>query len=731
MKRLFFTLVIIVFAIFGFGCGKQQDNMLYSSEKYMSTDLSDGHYLLDENEKIIYPYNNKIYAVGDKFGYYDAGENMRYTKLADQSADAIFVDEYGIYLLCEQKIMIYDHDGTEIGSYEVRYREREDLQYFSPCIIADEKNIYYSFCMIGEIYGESSGEFQMFILEKETGVSRLANLACDKSMIYAYGLHLLSDGVLLIGPYEDPVVLTGRNGIYHYSVKNDELALTWSSEYSMNLTDVNPENSVIYLCSENINTASFTLGALSSESDSLAGDCIIGMEQHCEAVGNIIGYNAEDGSNPACSTDKMFFTGYDYLLWDRENHVLSVYGVPSNDEGSTLTVLRPDVTKNENGETVNSFFCTYSEEDIAAFSAESGYQVKSIAYAADTYGDRLRMRLLAGEDDFDIVYFDDLCASMLPAILNYSLYMPLEGFDSITKGFEQYMDGVQDVMTHDGHIIGIPFTMTEYCVYVSENYSALGFPEISNSWTQDDFWAVCEAAVGKLDGKTPIFNVVEERILLYPIIQYGAITSNISYDDILAFTQNLKKYTEAGVLGSGGISAEVSNAIVPAQSSGWMWQTGEDGMLVSAPLYKGKKYAVVTDFIFANAKTKNPQLAAEYLTYMLDKSGELRSGLSYLLEDTNAYYERIWTDEVMKKFDNSPYPLNTWTRVPCEINTTAAWITGSGSAAIAGSELAPYDADGTFMTLMQQLLNSMLADEISPEEAAKQIYDEACYRYME
>ena len=696
------------------GCRKE-----YAVPENSSSDLNtaEGHYFINQPIVNVYPYDGRVYCAGDEIGYYTFEDGGLYRSLSDQDADSVYADESGIYLLCPSEVVVMAPDGTVLQSCPSDYRKNESYRYGDPQICVTGEKIVYAYSVTG---GDTDG-FCLYTIDKATGEVSKADLTCENPPSFAYSIFPSGKDVLLVCPYEDPLRPAGRIGVYRYSPDDNCTEFLYTTDYDLSVSDLT-DDGTLYICHENINTASRTLGYL--EDGSLHSQRIIGLEEHAEAVGTVIGYAAEDGSNPDCRIDRIFYTGTDCLLWDSENGVLSVYDIRSG--GETLTVIRPVSYIGKGGVTGGSFFSGYSEEDMVNFSVEYDCRVESISYPADEYENRLRMKLLAGDKDFDIVYFDDSCGAMLPAILNYGLYLPLEKYESVAAGFERYMDGVREIMTCNWHLIGVPFTVSSRGIQITERYAELGLPELRNDWTQEDFWKICDAAVGKLNSDESLI-LAPGPMLLEPIIQQGAAEGQISHSDVLTLMKNLKKYYEAGVLSSSRRNTAVCCELtVPAQSESWI-AVEEEGMVVSVPLYQEKKYAAVQNFVFAASSSQNPDLAVKYLEMLLSPEhiAEYRPGISYLLDDMTGYFEKIWPHRT------SEYPKNQWAAVDCEIPPIAVWTNQNGRDALAGAEIAVYDSDGTFMQIAKEVMSSMLAGEITPETAADEIVREAEYRFME
>lgn len=79
-------------------------------------------------------------------------------------------------------------------------------------------------------------------------------------------------------------------------------------------------------------------------------------------------------------------------------------------------------------------------------------------YNGGLFTDKMRLKMLAGDNDYDVVLLEG-DTTLLPQILKYDLYLHLENYDNITSGFDKMIDGLDELMTYNGHLFGIPYVV--------------------------------------------------------------------------------------------------------------------------------------------------------------------------------------------------------------------------------------------------------------------------------
>ncbi len=694
-------LLILILLLILTACGAEkteptpQPNPAYSAD-----DIPDGHYRI-ENAADLYPFGTGIYTCGEGISVLETDAEMPCRFLSDQPADRIFVNDDGIYALTHGAVNLLSHEGDPLASYPIPYTtERDSNPVFavsgSRILLAYQRDtgetdavfrfpITEPVCMeIDTVTGESH-PIEMPDSTSFAGISRIFPSGEGFLMSARYNYTGLQETGAVV-KYDEKAEIIASRQADEYDAASDMLYSLYGWESDLYITQWSPESEENSVCLS------------------------VDMEKHLSGVADAAGIDMDFEYR----ADMLFCTGRDYLIWDAETGVLSVYGKPEQTEENTLTVL---------------YSADQVTDEARYFAARADFCIDIVTYDAARFGDALRMKLLAGATDFDVVYMGDAGAALTPSVLTYNLFLPLENYETLTSNMELYMDGVTDLMTWNGHLYGVPHRMSAFAVEVSEKYPENDLPDIPDAWTQEDFWNICERAADILRGNQVIArsNIIW-RMLLIPIIEEGIGNGRIDSDAVLTLMKNLKTYTDAGVMSTKGAGYEVllDPVNIPADTQ-FIPSVSENSTLVSPPLYNGQKYGSAGGYVFVNHLTEKPEMAVRYLE-MITSPDNLRlvtNDKSLMLKDSDGYYTRNWggrhTEGERNAFNEETYALSDENR---RINDAA-------DSAMTGIRPSLYAMNEGFTDAVREIVDWMLAGEITPETAADEIVREAEYRFME
>ena len=698
MRKHFLPLLLILTLT---ACGAEQiEPTPQPNPAYAAEDIPDGHYRI-ENAADLYPYETGVYICGETVSEFEPNEEARVHTLNDQPADGIFVNMDGIYTLLDGAVNLLSHDGALIASYPVPYRRDTDS---SPVFAVSGTRILLGYqrdtgetdavfrfpitepvCMVIDTVNGETHSIEIPDSTSLAGISRIFPSG-EGFLISAWYNYtgLQETGVMV--KYDEKAEIIASHQADEYDAATGMLYSLYGWEHDLYITQWSPESEKNSVCLS------------------------VDMEQHLAGVADAAGIDTDFEYR----ADMLFCTGQDYLIWDAETGVLSVYGKPNQTEENTLTVL---------------YSADQITDEARYFAARTDFCIDIVTYDAARFGDALRMKLLAGDTDFDVVYMGEAGAALTPSVLNYNLFLPLENYETLTSNMELYMDGVTDLMTWNGHLYGVPHLVSAFAVEVSEKYAEKGLPAIPDAWTQEDFWNICETAADTLRGNQVIArsNIIW-RILLIPIIEEGVADGRIDSDAVLTLMQNLKTYTDAGIMSTKGAGYEVlmDPVNIPADLR-FVPNVSEESTLVSPPLYNGRKYGFVGGYVFVNHLTEKPDLAVRYLELITspDNLRLVTNDKSLMLKDSDGYYTRSWggrhTEGERNVFNVENYILSEENR---RINDAA-------DSVMRGICPSLYAMDEGFTDAVRDIVDRMLTGEITPETAADEIIREAEYRFME
>ena len=413
------------------------------------------------------------------------------------------------------------------------------------------------------------------------------------------------------------------------------------------------------------------------------------------------------------------------------NKVICVFPEKVNDTGEEITMLyryspSTAVTSMPDYEVEFGWMRGAMTRMNTQFEEENKIAVNAKGYAHDKFVENLRLKLLAGDDDYDVVMLEH-ADELLASILNYNLYLPLEAYDSISSGFDGCFDGVRDVMSYNGHIFGIPYYLTVEG-FTSEDNT---IDKLSSDYTLDDFWKLCEKfGSSRLMFCTTLTNHKPFYYIISSILEDGMRKGDISRDTILECIETYMKYRKAGSLNLnppgdgplriiGGIGGTLSSNFDERDYKG----------LRSLPTYDGKRYVNIESMAYINSKTKNTDLAVQYLSMLV--SDDYLAWIteyqkSYLAKDKDSYF----------CFSPEPNKLENEYRRTKLSGEENFYMRGCNPFLVNNGEdifvnAAPRIYTGSLEDMINEVYDGLNEGKLTAEEAADKIYSEASYQLME
>ena len=716
MKKTCIPILMTFMLILMCGC---KNDFIESSSKYKCDAIPEGIYYFDDEPDVVYPYGNKSYEASYNTGNvgYREPENMEYHLLyniGEEAADDIYVDESGIYTVGGHTVCHIDFDGNVIEKTELPEFEVVQDGY---CIAASEKFITVCYRYVKE--NGADFENKIYVIDRKT----------NEITPYDYQNSRDNDTLGRIIPTSDgsKFVIIGTFQAYDFDAATGKIELlydranSYSNDYSKN------ENCLYFV--EKYIAGAINLGKTQIHD----GEKTTVRSTDCEYFYPEIKSLVEDAGKEANDIwfSGIFYTESGYILWDSMNKVICVFPEKVNDTGEEITVLyryspSTAVTSMPDYEVEFGWMSGAMTRMNTQFEEENKIAVNAKGYAHDKFVENLRVKLLAGDDDYDVAMLEHT-DELLASILNYNLYLPLEAYDSISSGFNKYFDGVRDVMSYDGHIFGIPYYLTVEG-FTSEDNT---IDKLSSDYTLDDFWKLCEEfGSSRLMFCTTLTNHKPFYYIISSILEDGMRKGDISRDTLLECIETYMKYRKAGSLNLnppgdgplriiGGIGGTLSSNFDERDYKG----------LRSLPTYDGKRYVNIESMAYINSKTKNTDLAVQYLSMLV--SDDYLAWIteyqkSYLAKDKDSYF----------CFSPEPNKLENEYRRTKLSGEENFYMRGCNPFLVNNGEdifvnAAPRIYTGSLEDMINEVYDGLNEGKLTAEEAADKIYSEASYQLMD
>lgn len=717
MRKICLSFLLIFVLITLFGC-KVSDSPADDERRYACDAIPEGIYYFEDEPDVVYPYGNKFYEASYNTGNvgYREPESMEYHLLYNvgDAADDIYVDESGIYTVGGHVVYHIDFDGNVIEKTELPEFEVVQDGY---CIAASENYITVCYRYVKE--NGKDFENKIYVIDRKT----------NEITQYDYQKSQDNDTLGRIIPTSNggKFVVIGTSQAYNFDAATGKIELLYERANSHS-NDYSKNDNCLYFFEK------YMSGEINFGRTQLPdGEKTIVRSTDSEYFYPEIKALVEDAGREAKENwfSGIFYTESGYILWDKLNKVICVFTEKVNDTGEEITVLYRNSPS-----TVETALPDYEIEFgwmngamsrmNRQFEEENKIAVNAKGYAHDKFVDNLRVKLLAGDDDYDVVMLEHT-DELLASILNYNLYLPLEAYDSISSGFNKYFDGVRDVMSYDGHIFGIPYYLTVEG-FTSEDNT---IDKLSSDYTLDDFWKLCEEfGSSRLMFCTTLTNHKPFYYIISSILEDGMRKGDISRDTILECIETYMKYRKAGSLNLnppgdgplriiGGIGGTLSSNFDERDYKG----------LRSLPTYDGKRYVNIESMAYINSKTKNTDLAVQYLSMLV--SDDYLAWIteyqkSYLAKDKDSYF----------CFSPEPNKLENEYRRTKLSGEENFYMRGCNPFLVNNGEdifvnAAPRIYTGSLEDMINEVYDGLNEGKLTAEEAADKIYSEASYQLME
>ena len=717
MRKICLSFLLIFVLITLFGC-KVSDSPADDERRYACDAIPEGIYYFEDEPDVVYPYGNKFYEASYNTGNvgYREPESMEYHLLYNvgDAADDIYVDESGIYTVGGHVVYHIDFDGNVIEKTELPEFEVVQDGY---CIAASENYITVCYRYVKE--NGKDFENKIYVIDRKT----------NEITQYDYQKSQDNDTLGRIIPTSNggKFVVIGTSQAYNFDAATGKIELLYERANSHS-NDYSKNDNCLYFFEK------YMSGEINFGRTQLPdGEKTIVRSTDSEYFYPEIKALVEDAGREAKENwfSGIFYTESGYILWDKLNKVICVFTEKVNNTGEEITVLYRNSPS-----TVETALPDYEIEFgwmngamsrmNTQFEEENKIAVNAKGYAHDKFVDNLRVKLLAGDDDYDVVMLEH-ADELLASILNYNLYLPLETYDSISSGFDKYFDGVRDVMSYDGHIFGIPYYLTVEG-FTSENNT---IDKLSPDYTLDDFWNFCEeSGSSRIMFCTTLTNHKPFYYIISSILEDGMKKGDISRDTLLECIETYMKYRKAGSLNLnppgdgplriiGGIGGTLSSNFDEREYKG----------LRSLPTYDGKRYVNIESMAYINSKTKNTDFAVQYLSMLV--SDDYLAWIteyqkSYLAKDKDSYF----------CFSPEPNKLENEYRRTKLSGEENFYMRGCNPFLVDNGEdifvnAAPRIYTGSLEDMINEVYDGLNEGKLTAEEAADKIYSEASYQLME
>ncbi len=696
MKKLLCILLLILLLFSFSSCEKTEPVTL--SEYITESPMALTAVKLDHTAEMLCAYKNILFTLAEgKIYRTDVAASQSTAIIEDSTAIAIACDGYRLAVVGESDIAIYDYEGSELT------RHPHGL----------EKNAVPFAAVGGEyvtfVYGDAySGKrkHDIYSLNLESGELKLlpGEWGHSKAKTIVDDMVLTDDGRMLLDVHYFKDTVMSESMLVEYDLSKDKANHYYSTEKAITRGTFD-RNGEFYLLDdldgllndEGIQTQFIRKYNREDEvfdtvmivdNKSLYEMGFKPTEFYESTIPGIVHMFENEYSNTVVldSYRLSYADGDSFVIW--------------NTTANTVAAFTRDTTQKPLVIALSSGWDQQNIERLTVeYTALTGKSVQLKNYPRDTYGNLMRTKLMAGDYDFDLFIAD---SALLDSLLTHTVYEPLNNYHGIVANYDTHIaDGIKELMTDDGSIFGVPMRLSAQLAWNVQDESAT----IPENMSYDDLFSFCDSLEGT--GKkafvdyylafTPIVNLVEDML---------RTDGEVNKDELATFLARFKEYSDKDVLydkegeyiltyGFSFLSYGNLFANYRANSEKF------DQRQVAIPSPDGSRYIDIESSMVMNRTSQNKEAAAEFLEMMTSEK------IVY-----NNRYDILMGKDITKY---SEYPNLAEGQIKNIEFVTKQYATAK-RAQVDLSEV-----------LREDVMEPLLAGEISPEKAAEMISKEVKY----
>lgn len=340
-----------------------------------------------------------------------------------------------------------------------------------------------------------------------------------------------------------------------------------------------------------------------------------------------------------------------YVVHYASDILMKIYSDPNEDgyskkdEGYTLKIL---VTENE-AVTLNDKANLISEEfDI---------NVEQIKYDADDGREKIGLKLLANDTDFDLFCID---ATYIDYYAKNNAIYDLSQEAQIVRNFDNMFEGIKDLCSSNNILCGVPLSINQsQCLWKcnSELMKKLNFSVPLQKMTWTEFYELSKRLMQEAnDLGINDFKVFSQNGMNIQFVEYMSnyldYINQTTVDSRGEYSGFLNIYIN--MIDEGMISEkyEPSNSLFTIGGTFDYFTTDE--YIFPEPLFSHEsRYAVGVTILAVNPNSKHIEQAVEYLTAASSVSVQKKAVSTYLLKDREMYEYIDKSGNQQKLIDNT------------------------------------------------------------------------------
>lgn len=505
--------VIIILAVILFSvssCAQKTsddyNNHQFVEEGQNSRTIEYDSYYFDfsvDNDNIYLLGNDNVEVYRDK-----VGNIMNYT---DQTGIAISAYNNLVALLREDEIILCDENGKTIKTYPLN--NIDNIEKFNDIIMNEQYIIFYGV--------ESDLDYihhRVFcISRKDDKMTEISDLNKNKTVYFINGISFIDKERLVVTAKITLDYFTDNNIIATFDLSKKQLVYERELPHA---SDVSQSNGYIYYGDEMKVYRYSETDHVSTVIRSYKKDMIL----------------SDSDKDISINNRKLLVTSQNIIYLFPTSKTIYIDRLKY--EMDPVRIIAP----------ISEKLYERFEDEILSFTMETRVPVEVTELPDENYLDKLNLKLMAHDHDFDLFFLTHIDKNQtLQGILDKKFYLPLNDYSAVKNIFKGMYRGIQDIMTCNEDIYGVPVSFTYIPLLVNESVFQKYNIQLPNKmeWTFKDLWELCEQ-LKAMDSNVRVFS--NDIDLLGAMLRIWGELYHEDTDHLIELIHNFRKYMECQVL---------------------------------------------------------------------------------------------------------------------------------------------------------------------------------------
>ncbi len=307
--------------------------------------------------------------------------------------------------------------------------------------------------------------------------------------------------------------------------------------------------------------------------------------------------------------------------------MISEHNIVVLPEGEAVLYLRARV---DTGETVTILTNSDGHRKLTGWNELSAISSRIVSYEDEIFFDKLNTRLIAGDDDFDLVYVSGSFMDtpvFVNSFLKYKIYTDLSENERLDKNLRETTPGLMNLVSSDGQYAAIPTDVFFRLFSIDRKLvSASDLEDGVVRMTMDDLWKIGDELLASGEGRG-LFDqykwIFLSNLLISELQDQGKFTEDKPPENARAiiddFFAHIERYRDAGIL------LEGSNPVIKLTDSmmlqNYRKRRDDTERIYVLPVgrVRGKTAVNMIGFVFVNPNSKHKQAALDFLADLTDE----------------------------------------------------------------------------------------------------------------